>query len=316
VVRYSLYRPVYWRLAKSRYTGRFAPSPTGPLHFGSLVAAVASYLDARAADGRWLVRMEDVDTSRAQPGAADTILSTLERFGFKWDSEVTVQSNRISAYRSALKFLRNQGLVYGCGCTRKELADSSIESSSDLRYPGTCRRGLPPGRSARCWRVRVPREIIAFEDRLQGLQRQNLEEYAGDFVILRADGLFAYQLAVVVDDHDEGVTDIVRGADLLDSTPRQIYLQHLLGAPTPRYLHTPVAVNALGQKLSKQTLARAIDVASPADSLIDSLLFLGQRPPRELRGSDVQTVWMWAIANWRPHLIPKSVAALAPEPYL
>ena len=187
-----------------RYTGRFAPSPTGPLHFGSLVAAVASYLDARAAHGRWLVRMEDVDTSRVQPGAADTILRTLERFGFEWDGEVMVQSNRTSAYRSALEFLRNQGLVYGCGCTRKELADSSMESGPDLRYPGICRHGLPPGRSARSWRVRVPSEAIAFEDRLQGTQRQNLEEYVGDFVILRADGLFAYQLAVVVDDHHRG----------------------------------------------------------------------------------------------------------------
>ena len=303
-------------MVKSRYTGRFAPSPTGPLHFGSLVAAVASYLDARAADGRWLVRMEDVDTSRVQPGAADTILRTLERFGFEWDSAVMVQSNRTSAYRSALEFLRNQGLVYGCGCARRELADSSMEAGLDLRYPGICRHGLPPGRSARSWRVRVPSEAIAFEDRLQGTQRQNLEEYVGDFVILRADGLFAYQLAVVVDDHDEGVTDIVRGADLLDSTPRQIYLQRLLGASTPNYLHTPVAVNVLGQKLSKQTLACAIDIASPVDSLIDTLSFLGQRPPRELRESDVQAVWIWAIANWCPDLIPKSAAELAPEPYL
>ena len=303
-------------LATSTYTGRFAPSPTGPLHFGSLVVAVASHLDARAAPGRWFVRMEDVDTSRVQPGAADTILRTLERFGFEWDGEVTVQSSRTSAYRSAFESLRNQGLIYPCGCTRKELADSSMESGSDLRYPGICRHGLAPGRSARSWRVRVPSEAIAFEDRLQGSQQQNLDDHVGDFVILRADGLFAYQLAVVVDDNHQGVTQVVRGSDLLDSTPRQIYLQRLLGAPTPRYLHTPVAVNALGQKLSKQTLARAIGVASPVGSLIDTLSFLGQRPPRELRESDVQAVWTWAIANWRPDLIPKSTAVLTPEPYL
>lgn len=304
VVLCLLYHPVYWPLATSSYTGRFAPSPTGPLHFGSLVAATASFLDARAAGGRWLVRVEDVDTSRVQPGTADNILMTLERFGFEWDGEVMVQSRRTSAYQDAFEFLRRQGLVYGCGCTRKELADSSMETGSGLRYPGFCRDGLLSGRSPRAWRVRVPSEVISFEDRSQGKQEQNLEEYVGDFVILRADGLFAYQLAVVVDDRAQGVTDVVRGADLLDSTPRQIYLQRLLGAPTPRYLHTPVAVNETGQKLSKQTLAPAIDPACPVGSLTDALAFLGQRPPRELLESDVRTIWTWAIANWRPDLIP------------
>jgi glutamyl-Q tRNA(Asp) synthetase len=248
--------------------------------------------------------MEDVDISRVQPGAAGGILTTLERFGFEWDGDAMVQSSRTAAYRTAFEVLRNLGVVYGCGCTRKEIADSSMEAAAGPRYPGTCRGGLPPGRSARSWRVRVPSEVISFHDRLQGTQEQNLEEYAGDFIILRADGLFAYQLAVVVDDCEQGVTDVVRGADLLDSTPRQIYLQRLLGAPVPRYLHTPVVVNELGQKLSKQSLARAIDHSSPVDSLVGALTFLGQRPPKELFESDVRTVWSWASANWRPDLIP------------
>ena len=221
--------------------------------------------------GRWLVRMEDLDTPRVQPGAPADILSTLERFGFQWDGEVLYQTARKEAYRSALDDLRKIGVVYPCGCTRKEIADSNIAGEEvGLRYPGTCRMGLVRGRQARGWRIRVPSEPISFEDRLQGHQVQDLEAYCGDFVVLRSDGLFAYQLAVVVDDHYQGVTDIVRGADLLDSTPRQIYLQGLLGAPLPRYLHVPVALNAAGQKLSKQTMAPAINADAAGQTIVEA----------------------------------------------
>lgn len=250
--------------------------------------------------------MEDVDTPRVQPGAADGILRTLEEFGFLWDGNVMIQSERTEAYRAAFESLRQRGLAYACGCSRKETLD---------RYPGTCRAGLAPGRSARAWRVRVPPEPVSFVDRVQGLQTQNIEEFAGDFVILRADGLFAYQLAVVVDDCDQGITDVVRGADLLDSTPRQIHLQRLLGAPSPRYLHTPVAVNPEGQKLSKQTRARSVDSQQPAEALFDVLTFLGQDPPAALRKESVCAVWDWAIPHWNFEKIPKRETALTPEPY-
>ena len=236
------------------YVGRFAPSPTGPLHFGSLVAALASWLDARAAEGRWLVRIEDLDPPRAVPGAADEILRTLDRLGLGWDGPVLYQSRRSASYEAALESLD----TYWCGCTRREIADSSIGRATDGAqiYPGTCRTGLAPGKTPRALRLRTGGEEIAFTDRVQGPQRQILEREIGDFVLLRADGQFAYQLAVVVDDAEQGVTDVVRGADLLDSTPRQIFLQRLLGYPMPRYLHVPAAVNQAGEKLSKQTGAR------------------------------------------------------------
>lgn len=279
------------------YIGRFAPSPTGPLHFGSLVAATASYIDARAHGGQWLVRMEDIDTPRVQPGAADGILRTLEEFGFVWDGRVLYQSTRTEAYRAALDQLQAAGVAFPCGCSRKETPD---------RYPGTCRNGLAPGRSVRAWRVRAGCEPVAFEDRVQGPQAQNVEQYCGDVIILRADGLFAYQLAVVVDDRDQGVTDVVRGADLLDSTARQIHLQRLLGAPTPRYLHTPVVVNAQGQKLSKQTLAPAIEVSQAASLIASALRFLGQNPPRGIDA--IEDLWRWAIAHWQASAIPRLYA--------
>lgn len=253
----------------SLYVGRFAPSPTGPLHFGSLVAAVAGYLDAKAHGGTWLVRMEDVDTPRCVPGADAEILRTLEGFGFEWDGAVMYQSARREAYREALERLRAAGLAYPCGCSRKEVGGAI--------YPGTCRAGVnsgEPGR-AQAWRVRVDCGDVCFEDRACGLYRQHLAREVGDFVVLRADGLFAYQLAVVVDDAGQGVTDVVRGADLLDSTPRQIWLQRALGYPTPRYLHVPIAVNAAGEKLSKQTLAPAIRVENAAAELRQALDFLG-----------------------------------------
>jgi len=284
------------------YTGRFAPSPTGPLHFGSLVAALASWLDARAAGGRWLVRIEDLDQPRAQPAAAGEILRALERLGLGWDGEIVHQGRRAARYRSALGTLADQ--TYWCGCTRREIADSSLDLAADGAriYPGTCRRGLPAGKTARALRVRVAADEIAFVDRVQGRRVQVLEREVGDFVLHRADGQFAYQLAVVVDDAEQGITDVVRGADLLDSTPRQIHLQRLLGYPAPRYLHVPVALNAAGEKLSKQTGARPLDLAEPRRELALALAFLGQ--PEDLAD---------AVRGWNPALIPARLAAAAPR---
>ncbi|MGE4112278.1 MAG: tRNA glutamyl-Q(34) synthetase GluQRS, partial [Burkholderiales bacterium] len=262
--------------APSAYRGRFAPSPTGPLHFGSLVAAVGSHLDARANRGAWLVRMEDVDRPRSVPGAADDILRALEALGMGWDGEVVYQSARDDAYRDALEKLRARKLVYPCACSRREIADSAVNGIDGPVYPGTCRLGLQAGRAARAERVLTRGAIIEFTDAVQGRVAQNIERQIGDFVVKRADGQYAYQLAVVVDDAAQGITDIVRGADLQDSTPRQIYLQQLLGYATPRYAHLPVAVNVMGEKLSKQTLAQAVDITAPVQALNMALAFLGQ----------------------------------------
>jgi len=280
------------------YRGRFAPSPTGPLHFGSLVAAVGSYLEAETRGGLWFLRMEDLDPPREQPGAADAILRALEACGMGWDGAVMYQSRRSEAYAAALERLRAQGALYPCACTRREIADSSLNSDRALVYPGTCRNGLAPGKTPRAWRVRVGDSVIEFEDALQGTIRQNLAAEVGDFVLRRADGLYAYQLAVVVDDAEQGITDVVRGADLLDSTPRQIHLQRLLGLPTPRYLHLPVAVNAAGEKLSKQTRAAPLDVRDPVPALAQVMEFLGQAPPDQLRHATPAEFWDWARANW------------------
>ncbi len=298
-----------------RYCGRFAPSPTGPLHFGSLVAAAASYLDARAQGGSWLVRMEDLDTDREQPGAASAILAGLERFGFEWDGEVLYQSRRTEIYRAALARLQAAGCVYPCACSRKEIADSALRSGRQdaQRYPGTCAQGIPAGRSPRSWRVRTDGQGIAFDDRLQGAQQMNLREETGDFVVFRADGLFAYHLAVVMDDAAQQVTDIVRGADLLDSTPRQIHLQRLLGLPEPRYLHIPAAVDAQGNKLSKQTRAPALDHERAGPLLCAALRFLGHEPPAGLHSAAPGEVWLWAVGNWSVDRVPRVASRIAPE---
>ena len=289
------------------YRGRFAPSPTGPLHFGSLVAAVGSYLDARAHNGEWLVRMEDVDTPRNVPGAAAGILATLEAYGFEWDGPVLYQSTRFDAYAEALQRLIDSGLVYGCACSRKEIADSGGHPAIDggLAYPGTCRNGLPAGRSARAWRLRVSKEAIGFVDCLQGAVTQHLESDVGDFVLRRADGLFAYQLAVAVDDEFQAISEVVRGADLLASTPRQIWLQRCLGYATPRYAHLPVASNAAGEKLSKQTLAPPLDSVQAGPTLVRALAFLGQTVPAELASAPLAEVWVWAHAHWNFADIPR-----------
>ena len=241
------------------YRGRFAPSPTGPLHFGSLVAALGSYLDARAQGGEWLLRIENIDAPRTVPGAEASILNTLEALGFTWDGPVVRQSERLDVYHGALVRLQAEGLVYPCACTRSEIAARTSEASVDggLLYPGTCRAGLPAGVAARAWRLRVPDREFAFVDRVQGAHRQNLEREVGDFVLLRADGQYAYQLAVVVDDALQGVNAVVRGVDLLDSTARQIWLQQCLGVPTPTYAHLPVVVNASGPASPKSAKAQA-----------------------------------------------------------
>jgi glutamyl-Q tRNA(Asp) synthetase len=284
----------------SRYRGRFAPSPTGPLHFGSLVAAVGSYLDARHHNGTWLVRMEDLDAPRCVAGAADDILRTLEAFGLHWDESIVYQSLRTAAYEEALQQLKDSGATYPCCCTRKEIADSALHGLDGFVYPGTCRNGPAHPRATPAWRVRTNDTPVGFDDELQGRLAQRLESEIGDFVVKRADGLYAYQLAVVVDDAHQNITHIVRGCDLLASTPRQIHLQRLLGLPTPAYMHLPVAVNAQGEKLSKQTLAPAIATDDVITTLIEALDFLRQQPPAELRQGSVEEVLGWAIKNWQP----------------
>jgi glutamyl-Q tRNA(Asp) synthetase len=286
------------------YRGRFAPSPSGPLHFGSLAAAVASWLDARAAGGEWLVRIEDLDTPRCAPGAAPAILRTLEECGLHWDGDVEFQSRRLPLYRGALDELIARGQAYPCACTRREISDSAVSRppSGETPYPGHCRAGLPAGRAPRSWRLRVPSGSFSYVDRHQGPQAEDVERETGDFILLRADGIFAYQLAVVVDDAAQGITDVVRGADLLASTPRQLALQQALGLPEPRYLHVPVAANHRGEKLSKQTQAPAAGTAA----LPAVLRFLGLDPPPDLEGADLLR---WAAARWDPARLPKTFSA-------
>ena len=304
----------------SGYRGRFAPSPTGPLHFGSLIAAVASYLDAKSRGGEWRVRIEDLDPPRVARGAADDILRTLDACGMQWDGAIVCQSTRFDAYHSALHRLRQRGVIYPCACSRREIADSALAGIEGPVYPGTCRSGVAAGKTAHALRVDTRGVSITFDDAVQGPVRQNLETEVGDFVLYRADQVFAYQLAVVIDDAEQGITDIVRGADLLHSTPRQIYLQQLLGFPTPRYAHVAVAVNAQGEKLSKQTHAPAIDAAAPLPALIAALHFLGQQPPREISGrsgmrSDaaLSSLWQWAIANWHIERVPRQALSAMPR---
>ncbi len=286
------------------YRGRFAPSPTGPLHFGSLSAAVASFLQARACGGRWLLRIEDVDVPRVVPGAADNILRSLERLGMYWDEAVWYQSTRTAAYEAALAQLQQAHCAYGCACSRREIADSSVTGIDGAVYPGTCRDGPAAGRAIRAWRVDTrDAGVIEFDDLVFGPQRQDLTREVGDVVVRRADGLFAYQLAVVVDDAAQGINEVVRGADLLDSTARQIHLQRLLQLPTPRYAHLPVAVNAHGEKLSKQTYATPIDVLAPAAAVRAALGFLHQAPPPDI-GEALTELWSWAISHWRLAAVP------------
>lgn len=282
----------------STYTGRFAPSPTGPLHFGSLLAAVASFCDARAVGGRWLLRMEDTDPPREMPGAADTILRQLEHYGFAWDGPVLYQSLRHEAYADAIAQLQRQSDVFWCRCSRTELARQSPLGL----YPGNCRPFTSPRPDAAV-RLRVSPALLHFRDRVFGEQSESVADTVGDFVIQRRDGLYAYQLAVVVDDAFQGVTDVVRGADLLDNTARQLYLQSRLGLPAPRYAHLPLAVNAHGEKLSKQTFAAPLPESRPGRVLWLALATLGQEPPSALAELPPADVLDWACRHWLPERI-------------
>jgi glutamyl-Q tRNA(Asp) synthetase len=288
------------------YRGRFAPSPSGPLHFGSLITALGSYLDAKAQRGEWCLRIDDLDPPRVAPGATDAILRALEAYGLFWDGAVQYQSQRTHAYADAFEELKKLGAVYACGCTRREIADSSVGLRAGTIYPGTCRAQQAWSKAGRAWRLDTRGARVIFTDRLHGVIEQDLEREAGDFIVQRAEGYFAYQLAAVVDDSELGISDIVRGADLLDSTLRQAYLQRLLKLPTPRYLHLPVMVNALGEKLSKQTLAPALDITLPQPTLILALDFLQHSPPPELFQAAVSEILAWAIAHWDVSRLPQA----------
>jgi len=290
------------------YVGRFAPSPTGPLHFGSLLAAVASYLQARVRQGKWLLRVEDIDPPREQQGADRLILSALEAYGFEWDGPLTYQSQFQERHEELVQALLDNGQAYPCSCSRRDLAGARRGPLGAI-YPGTCRSGCQAKDVA--IRVRTDDEPIRFVDALQGEQLQHLESESGDFVIKRRDGLIAYHLAVVVDDHDQGITEIVRGIDLLESTPRHIHLQRLLSFATPGYLHIPVAENNEGQKLSKLTGAAAIELRDVRPVLICALDALGQNPPDDLAASGLDSIWEWASANWHPEVMQdqKSIPA-------
>lgn len=282
--------------ANKPYVGRFAPSPTGPLHFGSLLAAVASYLEARRHGGRWLIRIEDMDPPREQQGADIAIVRTLEAYGFEWSGDVIYQSRSDGAHRDALQRLLDLGMAYRCGCSRRELADAP-EGTLGTIYPGTCRKGCDADDYA--IRVLTDDRAIVVEDSIQGRFAQRLESESGDFIILRRDGLIAYQLAVVIDDALQGITDVVRGIDLLDSTPRQVYLQQLLGLDTPGYAHIPVAEHPDGSKLSKATGAEPISTEAVPETLVNALAALGQAPPKALSSGSIRDVWTWAVENWR-----------------
>lgn len=295
------------------YRGRFAPSPTGPLHFGSLIAAVASFADARASSGTWLVRMEDLDRPREIPGAARQILDTLAAFGLRWDGEVLYQSTRAEAYEEALRRLAALDLTYPCGCSRSQVAASGRPGAEGPIYPGTCRSGLPPGRPQRALRLRTEGPEIRFRDQIQGPQAQMVAESVGDFVVRRADGIQAYHLAVVLDDAWQGITQVVRGADLLASTPRQILLQRALGLPTPAYAHVPLALGPDGRKLSKSLASAPVDPADPLPALRRAWAFLGQAPLGSV-GSPAR-FWTQAIPLWRIDRVPPRLSAtLGPGP--
>lgn len=300
------------------YLGRFAPSPTGPLHFGSLIAATASYLCARQHNNsQWLLRIEDVDTQREQQGAVLSIIQTLESYGFAWDGEIVYQSQRDEYYLAALESLSD--FVYPCSCTRKELRALSTSSASQYSYvyPGFCRDGIKnTAASNLSIRLKTNNETICFNDECQPQEYcQNIEKEVGDFILKRSDGLYAYHLAVVVDDALQQINHIVRGADLFDNTPRQIYLQGLLGYPTPKYLHFPIAVDDAGKKLSKQNLSPKVSSDKKRTTLVRTLEFLGQSPPLPSEFSTLDDLWLWAKQNWDSRKIPQ-VMTINAEQYL
>jgi glutamyl-Q tRNA(Asp) synthetase len=295
-------------VTETHYTGRFAPSPTGDPHLGTLIAALASYLQARSKQGTWLLRIEDVDTTRRVPGADDAMLRTLDKFGFEWDAEVVWQSKRGALYQQALEQLDADGRVFPCTCSRKLLAQTATDRAGI--YPGTCRSRKLPYAHEHAVRIRVPDTEIRFNDAVAGNFQQSLATECGDFVIKRRDGLFAYQLAVVVDDALQGVTEVVRGADLLDSTPRQIFLQQCLNYSQPAYLHVPLILDDQGRKLGKSEGAAALNPDRPVPGLHAALGHLGQQPPADLAGAGVADIWQWAMENWDTGKIPTAPGSI------
>lgn len=301
---------------KRPYIGRFAPSPTGPLHFGSLVAALGSYLQARFHQGHWLLRIEDIDPPREVPGASRAILKTLEAYGFEWDGAVTYQSQRHALYESALSQLQDKNRLYACDCSRKIIAEAN-PGSKPQRYPGTCRdRDLDHRQNtAHCsLRLRTENISLGFNDPVQGAINYNIYQKDGDFVLFRRDGFYAYVLAVSVDDMQQGITEVVRGSDLLDTTARQIYLMQQLGGTAPNYAHLPVANNASGEKLSKQTGAAPLPLTQPVRQLCQALIFLGHAPPPELSEAGLDEFWAWAMQNWQLKRTPAKVTYTPSQP--
>ncbi|MGH8222741.1 MAG: tRNA glutamyl-Q(34) synthetase GluQRS [Woeseiaceae bacterium] len=277
------------------YRGRFAPSPTGPLHFGSLLAACASYLEARVNRGQWLLRIEDIDPPREQPGADTLIIRALDAFGFEWHGPIVYQSTRADRHRELVDRLLAAGHAYPCSCTRRDLA-AARRGPLGAVYPGTCRAGSRGGRVS--IRVRTNNRPVSFNDGLQGPRVHELERESGDFVVRRRDGLIAYQLAVVADDQDQAISAVVRGIDLIDSTPRHLHLQRLLGFDTPRYSHIPVAQNRDGQKLGKTTGTPGLSLRCVRQSLVAAFSALGHAPPAELHDASIRELWTWGIAHW------------------
>jgi glutamyl-Q tRNA(Asp) synthetase len=280
------------------YKGRFAPSPTGPVHFGTLVAAVGSYLQAKTNNGEWLIRIEDVDITRKVDGADLDILHTLEVFGFEWHGEIIYQSSQTEYYQHALEQLIYQSLVFPCLCSRKQLTKTNSSKINTNIYPGTCQNRQLPEKKQHALRLLTKNKTICFNDTVMGKQSQNIERQCGAFIIKRRDNLFAYQLAVVVDDARQGINEIVRGADLLNSTARQIYLQKALGYTTPSYCHLPLAVDADGKKISKSDGATKVDVKNREKLMCNVLEFLGQNPPADLSDSSINDIWSWAEEHW------------------
>ncbi len=290
----------------STYRGRFAPSPSGELHFGSLVAAVGSLLQAKSQSGKWLLRVEDIDPPRIVPGSIDAILFALEAHQLYWDEAPVFQSRRTERYEEILQILTENGDIFCCHCSRSRLKGLAV-------YPGHCREANFTNGAIR---IRTDQRMIQFSDIWQGQQNWSLAEQIGDFVIRRADKIFAYQLATVIDDFDQGITEVIRGADLLDSTPRQIFLQKKLDFPTPNYGHLPVATHANGQKLSKQNFAQPLNPETPQENLVQALRFLSQHPPDLLLQESLETLWQWAIAHWNPAQVPKKSAVRVESPAL
>ncbi|MDH5425416.1 MAG: tRNA glutamyl-Q(34) synthetase GluQRS [Gammaproteobacteria bacterium] len=280
--------------AKHQYRGRFAPSPSGKLHFGSLVAAMGSYLQAKSQQGQWLVRIEDIDQTRTIPGSADLILSTLDKLGFEWDKEVLYQSNRTEHYQYYLQQLKEKGLIYACDCSRSKLR---LETSSPV-YSGHCRKKTISASSPRALRCLTTTETVIFNDKIQGTYSVDIERECGDFIVKRRDGFFAYQLAVVVDDAEQGISEVIRGADLLSSTPQQIYLQQQLGFTTSAYGHLPIAMYDNGRKLSKSHQDLSLEQQSTVEIMTKALTFLNQSPPQDLALAPLHEFWQWALQHW------------------